>query len=167
MFDKGTIFTLALQQLRAMALHWNEEGRKRWELAVANWKLNAAWARDNGKPLPAKPEGPVGLMTVAVPAGSVEQSQIVTALTDTPVSDLPCELLAVATPAPLPQGVTAVGYDYGSVFSALPEDTMPNGAKVPWKRASGEAIVLLKHFIPWQEAGALFAKVNFYEVVKG
>lgn len=165
MFDKKTIFGLALQQLQAMALHWNEEGRKRWELAVANWKLNAEWAVANNRPLPDKPDGPVALMTVTVPGGSIEQSQIVMALSGGTVSDLVCELPVVVVPV-LPPGVTAVGHDWGSVFSALDNDTMPNETKVPWTRANGERITLLKHYIPWKEAGALFAKVNFYEVVK-
>lgn len=165
MFDEATIFKLALQQLQAMALHWNEEGRKRWELAVANWKLNAEWARDNARPEPEKPPAPIALMTATVPEGSIEQGEIVMGLSkDKFVSDLPCELTPIAVPNK-PPGVTAVGYEYGNVFSALETDTMPNGSIVRHVRKSGAPVTLRKVYHPRGTMGALFSDHNFYEVV--
>jgi hypothetical protein len=163
MYDKETIFKSALRQLQAMALHWNEEGRKRWEGAVANWKTNAEWARANDKPQPDKPPGPPALMTVTVPEGSIEQSQIVMGLSDKPVSNLPCELdpAVVADKTP---GVVAVGWDYGTVFAAT-GDTTPDGAVIQHTRANG-TVVTLRHV--WKkkgETGALFGDINMYEVV--
>lgn len=159
------VFNRAAETLVAWAINQNEEARKRREAAVANWLLNAAVNEANKQPLPPQPPAAAKLIKVTVPTGTADQDTLLVEFGPNLVSDLVAEL-----PEPIvtvhPPGVTAIGWDYGDVFAALDNDTQPNGALVPWKRANGDPITLLKHYIPFGQAGALFAKINFYEVVK-
>ena len=161
------VFNRAAETLVAWAIKENDAARKRREGAVADWLLNAeVEVRGFGRPEPPQPPPPAKLIKITVPEGTSDQSRLLVEFGPELVADAgPVVLPAIPVPN-YPPNVIALGHDYGSIVTALDNDTMPNKSKVSYTRKNGEEVILIKHFIPWHEAGALFAKVNFYEVVQ-
>jgi hypothetical protein len=162
-FSDQSVYTLAVNQFKAIANSRNLNERLYWANRCDAWVLNSEVLAGLKKPLPDKPAPPALLMKVLAAAGGSDQNRIVIEFGPELVSDSTCELPVRVNPT-YPAGVTHVRqYEgWGDTWSAFPDDTMVEGSVIDFVDPKLGPIRLTKvEHVGW---GGL--RVSFYNKVK-